>query len=101
MFAVAMEAYNTTAYNCTLTTLHLAVFLNRSVFTAMLHIASMQAALALAIAVGDTLTATLANVSLTTAQQEVFSVLWNTTYSYFRAYTGGDAIMVVSSSPSR
>ncbi len=60
----------------------------------MLHIAAMLAAQQMATAIGDTATYTLAQQTYVTAEAALFPWLWNTTYSYFRAYSGGDAIMV-------
>lgn len=54
---------------------------------------SMAAGRELAKVVGDSATAAAAEAALARAQGAVGDLLWNSTYSYLRAYTGGDAVM--------
>ena len=42
----------------------------------------------------DTATINAATAAITRAEAAVQALLWNSTYSYYRAYTGGEAIMV-------
>ena len=72
---LVLEAYNTTTYN------------------SFLHMLAMAAGRELATVVGDTATASAASAALARAQGAVENLLWNSTYSYLRAYTGGDAVM--------
>lgn len=53
----------------------------------------MKAAVALASVVNDTATAASAQAAYNRGVAAVQSLLWNSTYSYFRAYTTGDALM--------
>jgi hypothetical protein len=66
-----------------------------SPFNSVLHLALMQAVTVLAHdpAINDTATAATAQAAFARCQTTVTTLLWNSTYSYFRAYTGGDAIM--------
>jgi hypothetical protein len=66
---------------------------NSTTFNSFLHLAMMRAGLELAQHVGDTQTAADVSASFTRAQSALNALLWNSTYSYFRAYTGGEAIM--------
>jgi hypothetical protein len=72
-----MEAYNTTTFN------------------GVLHLAMMKGAIALASipAINDTTTIALAQAAFTRGVAAMTTIMWNSTYGYFRAYTGGDAIM--------
>jgi hypothetical protein len=72
---VDLEVYNTTTFN------------------SFLHLAMMSAAVELANHVGDAATAAAAAAALARGQAAVTALLWNSTYGYFRAFTGGDAIM--------
>jgi non-lysosomal glucosylceramidase len=74
---LAMEVYNTTTFN------------------GVLHLAMMQAARTLALdpAINDTATAALALQAYNTGVTAMTTLMWNSTYGYFRAYYGGDAIM--------
>jgi len=72
---LVLEAYNTTTYN------------------SFLHLLAMRAASELASVVGDAATKAKADSAFNRAQAAVTALLWNSTYSYLRAYTGGDAIM--------
>ncbi len=53
----------------------------------------MQAAIELGTHLGDTQVVADATAAFTRAQGAINSLLWNSTLNYFRAYTGGDAIM--------
>jgi non-lysosomal glucosylceramidase len=72
---LVLEKYNTTTYN------------------SFLHMLAMAAGGELARVVGDAATAAAADAALARAQAALPALLWNSTYSYFRAYTGGDAVM--------
>jgi hypothetical protein len=73
---LAMEQYNTTTFN------------------GVLHLAAMRAVEELSKVVNDTATAAIASAAFSYGQASMQSLLWNSTYGYYRAYTGGDAIMV-------
>jgi len=62
-------------------------------FNGFLHLAAMRAGSVLAGLVGDNATAALADAAFERGMAAMTSLLWNTTYNYFRAYTTGDAIM--------
>ena len=66
---------------------------NTSAFNSFVHLAAMRAAGELARAVGDAATAASADAAFTRAQGAIDSVLFNSTYGYYRAYTGADALM--------
>ena len=68
---------------------------NMTTFNGVLHLAMMQAAIALAAdpAVNDPATSALALAAYNTGVTAMTTTMWNSTYNYFRAYTGGDAIM--------
>eukprot|EP00698_Gefionella_okellyi_P024626 TRINITY_DN8763_c0_g1_i1.p1 TRINITY_DN8763_c0_g1~~TRINITY_DN8763_c0_g1_i1.p1 ORF type:complete len:1014 (+),score=226.22 TRINITY_DN8763_c0_g1_i1:103-3144(+) len=66
---------------------------NTTTFNGMLHLASMQAAVALATTMNDSATAAAAKASYDAGVSAVFTLLWNSTDEYFRAYTGGEALM--------
>ena len=70
-----LEQYNTTTYN------------------SFLHLLALKAGSTLARVLGDNATATAAEDAYARAQAALPQYLWNSTYSYFRAYTGGDAVM--------
>jgi hypothetical protein len=72
---LVLEAYNTTTYN------------------SFLHLLSMRAAVELAAVVGDAATGATAAAAFARGQGALDALLWNSTYSYYRAYTGGDAVM--------
>lgn len=60
----------------------------------MLHLAALKAGVYFANIFNDTATAAAATAAITRAEGAVQELLWNSTYNYYRAYTGGDAIMV-------
>lgn len=64
-------------------------------FNSVLHLALMKATMALAAdpAINDAATAAAAAASFSRCQTTLTTTLWNSTYSYFRAYSGGEAIM--------
>ena len=66
---------------------------NASAFNSYVHLAAMRAASELARAVNDTATAAAADAAFTRGQLALDALLFNTTYSYYRAYTGADALM--------
>lgn len=74
---LAMEAYNTTTFN------------------GVLHLAMMKGAIVLASnpAINDTTTIARAEAAFSRGVEAMTTIMWNSTYGYFRAYTGGDAIM--------
>ena len=72
---LVLEQYNTTTYN------------------SFLHLLAMRAGATLARIVGDNTTAAAADAAYSRAQGALDALMWNGTYSYYRAYTGGDAIM--------
>jgi len=53
----------------------------------------MRACESMAQVMGDTSTMTLCKNAFTVGQSQIVKLLWNDTLNYFRAYTGGDAIM--------
>lgn len=66
---------------------------NTSTFNSMVHLASMQAGAKLALVVGDNATFAAATAAFTRGQLALETYLWNSTYQYYRAYTGADALM--------
>jgi non-lysosomal glucosylceramidase len=66
---------------------------NTSAFNSFVHLASMRAASQLARVVNDTATADAADAAFTRAYSALSTYLWNSTYSYYRAYTGAEALM--------
>ena len=73
---LAMERYNTTTFN------------------GVLHLAAMRAAMVMGAALGDAATVAAASAAADRAHAVLTGpLLWNSTYGYWRAYTGGDAIM--------
>ena len=66
---------------------------NSTTFNSVLHLAAMRAVEAMAAVVGDAATGAAAAASFATARSAIKALLWNSTHGYFRAYTGGDAIM--------
>ena len=74
---LAMESYNTTTFN------------------GVLHLAMMKAAIKLAgdPAINDAGTAAIASAAYDRGVTAMTTLMWNTTLGYFRAYTGGEAIM--------
>ena len=56
--------------------------------------AAMRAVEELSKVVNDTATGAAASAALAYGQASMQTLLWNSTYGYYRAYTGGDAIMV-------
>ena len=53
----------------------------------------MQAAVSMGTHLGDAATVAKAQAAITVAQASMVRLLWNSTLGYFRAYTGGDAVM--------
>ena len=73
---LAMERYNSTTFN------------------GVLHIAAMAAGKVLATVMQDSITFTAAEASRAAAVAAMTGpLMWNSTLGFFRAYTGGDAIM--------
>ena len=68
---------------------------NMTTFNGVLHLAMMQAAVRLAAdpAINDAATGALAKAAFDAGVTAMTTTMWNSTYGYFRAYTGGDAIM--------
>ena len=79
---------------CTYDILGMEVY-NMTTFNGVLHLAMMKAAIHLASdpAVNDAATAAAALAAFNTGVAAMTTTMWNSTYGYFRAYTGGDAIM--------
>jgi non-lysosomal glucosylceramidase len=73
--SLQLEQYNTTTYN------------------SFLHLLALKAGSTLARIVGDAATASAAEAAYVRAQGAITDLLWNSNFSYFRAYTGGDAVM--------
>jgi hypothetical protein len=69
---------------------------NESAFASMAHLAAMLATVDMAAAVGDAATGAAAQAAYNAGVAATFGLLWNSTYQYFRAYTGGDAVMADS-----
>lgn len=67
---------------------------NTTTFNSMLHLAALKAGVYFATIFNDTATIAAATAAITRAEGAVQALLWNSTYNYYRAYTGGDAIMV-------
>jgi hypothetical protein len=80
---------------CTYDILGMEVY-NSTTFNSVLHLAAMKAVQAMAAAVGDAATAAAAGASFASTRAAIKAQLWNSTFSYFRAYTGGDAVMADS-----
>lgn len=53
----------------------------------------LEAAVQMGTHLGDTATVAAAQAAAAAAIASMKQLLWNSTYSYFRAYTGGDAVM--------
>jgi uncharacterized protein (DUF608 family) len=73
---LAMERYNTTTFN------------------GVLHLAAMKAITVMGTYLQDSSTVATASAAFATGLAAMTGpLMWNSTYGYFRAYTGGDAIM--------
>ena len=66
---------------------------NTTTFNSFLHLGMMQAMIRMATHLNDDQVVTDATNAFTRGQQAINTYLWNSTLNYFRAYTGGDAIM--------
>lgn len=66
---------------------------NTTTFNSFLHLAMMQAMIQMGTHLGDNQVVTDAQAAFTRGQNAINTYLWNSTSNYFRAYTGGDAIM--------
>jgi hypothetical protein len=66
---------------------------NMTTFNGVLHLAAMKAVHVMGTALGDAATVAAADAAFATGLTAMTTLMWNSTYSYFRAYTGGDAIM--------
>ena len=67
---------------------------NSTTFNGVLHIAAMAAGEVLAAVMGDNATAAAAAASRATAVEVMTGpLMWNSSLGFFRAYTGGNAIM--------
>ena len=93
--AVAAESGLPAHLVCTYDILSMEVY-NGTTFNSVLHLAAMRAVEAMAAAVGDAATAAAAAASFASTRAAIQAQLWNSTYSYYRAYTGGDAVMADS-----
>lgn len=62
-------------------------------FNSFIHLAAMKAGMALATLFNDSTTYDAASAAFTRGAAAIPDLLWNSTYSYLRAYTTGDAIM--------
>jgi non-lysosomal glucosylceramidase len=80
---------------CTYDILDLQVY-NTTTFNGMVHLAAMLAVREMATAVGDAATAAHAHQVYQYGVAATYGQLWNSTHDYFRAYTGGDAVMADS-----
>jgi hypothetical protein len=65
---------------------------NTTTFNSLVYLAALRAGKNLADALGDSETAKKCDAAFIFGQGKVYSLLWNSTHEYFRAYTGGDAI---------
>jgi non-lysosomal glucosylceramidase len=73
---LGMEKYNTTTFN------------------GVLHLAAMKAVTVMGTYLNDMSNVAVANAAFTRGLAAMTGpLMWNSTYNYFRAYTGGDAIM--------
>jgi hypothetical protein len=66
---------------------------NMTTFNGVLHLAAMKAVHVMGTALGDAATVAAADAAFATGLTAMTTLMWNSTYSYFRAYTGGEAIM--------
>eukprot|EP00048_Salpingoeca_helianthica_P016203 m.230998 g.230998 ORF g.230998 m.230998 type:complete len:1044 (-) comp18208_c0_seq1:66-3197(-) len=66
---------------------------NTTTFNSFIYLAALRAAQEMALAVGDQTLANTCTAAIRTGQAQLKALLWNATHQYFRAYTGGDAIM--------
>ena len=79
---------------CTYDILGMEVY-NSTTFNGVLHLAMMKAAIVLANVseINDSNTAAIAQAAYSRGVDAMTTIMWNSTYGYFRAYTGGEAIM--------
>jgi len=79
---------------CTYDILGMEVY-NMTTFNGVLHLAMMKAAIRLASdpAINDAGTVAMAQLAFDVGVTAMTTTMWNATFGYFRAYTGGDAIM--------
>jgi len=77
---------------CTYDIINFSVY-NATSFNSLLHLSAMKAGVKLAAVMGDAATGALCEAAFATGQQAMRNLLWNSTSSYYRAYTGGDAVM--------
>lgn len=79
---------------CTYDILGMEVY-NMTTFNGVLHLAMMKAAMVMASdpIINDQTTYNAAQAAFTRGLTTMTTLMWNSTYGYFRAYTGGDAIM--------
>jgi uncharacterized protein (DUF608 family) len=79
---------------CTYDILGMEVY-NSTTFNGVLHLAMMKAAIVLANVseINDSNTAAIAQAAFSRGVDAMTTIMWNSTYGYFRAYTGGEAIM--------
>lgn len=68
---------------------------NMTTFNGVLHLAMMKGAMVMAMdpVINDMTTYNAASAAYTRGLNTMTTLMWNSTYGYFRAYTGGDAIM--------
>jgi hypothetical protein len=66
---------------------------NHTTYNSFLYLAMLQATVEMGTHLGDAATVAKAQAAIAVAQASMERLLWNSTYSYFRAYTGGDAVM--------
>jgi non-lysosomal glucosylceramidase len=66
---------------------------NATTFNSFIYLAALRAAQELGSAAGDRALVERCDEAIHTGQTQLRALLWNETYSYFRAYTGGNAIM--------
>ena len=66
---------------------------NHTTYNSFLYLAMLKATVEMATHMGDAATVAKAQAATAVAQASMERLLWNSTYSYFRAYTGGDAVM--------
>jgi GH15 family glucan-1,4-alpha-glucosidase len=65
---------------------------NTTTFNSFLYIAALRAGTYLAGLFNDTDTATLTTAAASRAEAAMDALLWNSTYNYWRAYTGGSSL---------
>ena len=66
---------------------------NTTTFNSFIYLASLRAGEKIAQVMGDSAFVEIVQAAFAYGQSQLYKLLWNSTHDYFRAYTGGDAIM--------